>query len=205
MKIFLLLKAIHAKFTMEKYSFLSFSIKLSLVLLSLLNSSCIEGTFCNDFKNSSWDITVQLDKGRHGKINDKVIVDWTDPRFSTNGTERKSIKNLLDQYDLEKSKLQVLKNGNWTNSEKQFKRITWGGMKLRWTETRNSSANYTYRVVFPKKETNKTCLVTNSKFLPAEVDVEENGSGMQDDQDEIEYEYPINIRNQFQNVTRPSM
>ena len=184
-------RAIQVKFTMEKYFILSFYIKLFLLLLSFTNSSFIEGTFCKGHKNSSWDITVKLDKGTHGKVIDKVIIEWTDPRFSSqidkNETELKSIKNLLDEYDLEKSKLQILKDGTWSNSKTKFKQITLKGSKLRWTENRDSSTNYTYRVVFPKNKTNQTCLVTRSKFFPAELEVEEDGSGMQDDMDEVEY------------------
>ena len=164
-----------------------------------MNSYFIEGTFCKGYKNSSWDISVKLDKGRHGKTIDKVIIEWTDPRFSSkidqNETELKSIKNLLDEYDLEMSKLQILKDGNWSNSKRQFKNIPWKGSKLRWTENRDPSTNYTYRVVFPKKKTNKTCLVTNSKFFPAELEVEEDGSGMQDDMDEVEYENEATKKN----------
>ena len=164
--------------------------------MPLMNSSFVEGTFCEGYKNSSWDISVKLDKGRHGKTIDKVIIEWTDPRFSSqNKTERESIKNLLDEYDLEKSKLQILKDGNWSNSKTQFKQITLKGRKLRWTEIRDSSANYTYRVVFPKKQTNQTCLVTKSNFFPAELEVEVDGSGMQDEVDEVEYENETTEKN----------
>ena len=164
-----------------------------------MNSSFTEGNFCKGYKNSSLDITIKLKEGRQGEIIDKVVIEWTDPRFSSqvdkNESESNSIKNLLDEYDLEKSKLQILKNENWSNSKTQFKQITLNGSKLRWTEVRDSSANYTYRVVFPKKKTNQTCLVTRSKFFPAELEVEDDGSGMQDDMGEVEYENETTKKN----------